>query len=110
MTSNTSFNNSMVNGLIKNNYLTLDPTEGSWDINHSDYISDVDMVVEWTLEFTFLDSPKRESFTHTTVWYKDETYDQADIRCSTETSNINDRIKKVNGVINVVFSSVKRIG
>ena len=110
MTSNTSFNNSIVNDLIKNNYLTLNSNEGSWDINHSDYISDVDMVVEWTLEFTFLDSPKRESFTHTTVWYKDETYDQADIRCSTETLDIKNKIKKVNGVINVVFSSVKRIG
>ena len=110
MTSNTSFNNSIINDLIKNNYLTINPNVGSWDINHSDYISDVDMVVEWTLEFTFLESRKRESFTHTTVWYKDENFEEANIRCSTETSDITNRIKKVNGVINVVFTSVKRIG
>lgn len=110
MTSNTSFNNNIIKDLIINNYLNLNPDEGSWDINRSDFISKVDMIVEWKLEFTFMDLNKKESLTHTTVWYKDENYEQADNRCSIETSDIQNRIKKINGEINVVFLNVKRIG
>ena len=43
MTSNTSFNNNIIKDLIINNYLNLNPDEGSWDINHYDFISDVDI-------------------------------------------------------------------